>query len=111
MTVSFIPRANGCVERQNTTITQTLRMYVNKDQNNWHFLLPMGLISIRSAPNTETLGYNPIKMLFGDEMRLPFDTSLIPRETLGPDAKTHVTQLIDRLKMVHEQATKNSKLS
>ena len=111
MTASYNPRANGCVERQKATIAQTLRMYINKDQNNWHLLLPTVLMSIRSAPNTETSGYSPFKMLFGDEMRLPFDTSLIPRETLGPEAKTHVTQLIDRLKMVHEQATKNSELS
>ena len=44
-------------------------------------------------------------------MRLPFDTSLVPRETLGPEAKTHVTQLMDRLKIVHEQAAKNSELT
>ena len=110
-TASYNPRANGCVERQNATIAQTIRMYVNKDQTNWHLLLPTVLMSIRSSPNTETSGYSPFKMLFGDEMRLPFDTTLIPRETLGPEAKTHVTQLIDRLKIVHEQAARNTELT
>lgn len=111
MTASYNPRANGCVERQNATIAQTLRAYINKDQNNWHLLLPTVLMSIRSAPNTETSGYSPFKMLFGNEMRLPFDTTLVPKETLGPEAKIHVTNLIDRLKLVHEQATTNSQLS
>ena len=111
MTASYNPRANGCVERQNATIAQTIRMYINKDQNNWHLLLPTVLMSIRSTPNPESSGYSPFKMLFGDEMRLPFDTNLIPRETLGPDAKAHVTQLINRLKLVHEQAAKNTKIA
>ena len=44
-------------------------------------------------------------------MRLPFDTSLVPRETLGPEAKTHVKELIDRLKLVHEQAAKNTQIT
>ena len=68
-------------------------------------------MSIRSAPNTETSEYSPFKMLFGDEMRLPFDTTLVPKETLGPEAKIHVTNLIERLKLVREQADKNSTLT
>ena len=110
-TASYNPRANGCVERQNATIAQTLRMYINKDQNNWHLLLPTILMGIRSTPNTESSGYSPFQMLFGGEMRLPFDTTLIPRETLGPEAKTHVNQLLDRLKVVHEMASKNTEIS
>ena len=111
MTASYNPRANGCVERQNASIAQTIRMYISKDQNNWHLLLQTALMAIRSAPNTESSGYSPFKMLFGGEMRLPFDTTLIPRETLGPEAKTHVKQLIDRLKLIHEQATQNTELT
>ena len=111
MTASYNPRANGSVERQNATIAQTLRMYVSKDQSNWDLLLPTVLMSIRSAPNTESSGFSPYKMLFGNEMRIPFDTALVPRETLGPEAKTHVTQLIDRLKLIHDQAAKNTELS
>ena len=106
MTASYNPRANGSVERQNATIAQTLRMYVSKDQSNWYLLLPTVHMSIRSAPNTESSGFSPYKMLFGNEMRIPFDTALVLREKLGPEAKTHVTQLIDRLKLIHDQAAK-----
>ena len=111
MTASYNPRANGSVERQNASIAQTIRMYVSKDQNDWHLLLPTALMAIRAAPNTESSGFSPFKMLFGGEMRLPFDSNLIPRETLGPEAKTHVKQLMDRLKLVHEQATQNTELT
>ena len=89
MTASYNPRANGCVERQNATIAQTLRMYIDKDQTNWHLLLPTVFMSIQSSNNTKTSGYSPFKMLFGDEMRLPFDTTLVPSETLGPEAKIY----------------------
>ena len=99
------------MERQKATIAPTLRMYINKDENNWHLLLPTILMGVRSTPNTENSGYSPFQMLFGSEMRLPFDTSLIPRETLGPEAKTHVNQLLDRLKVVHEMASKNTEIS
>ena len=47
-------------------------------------------------------GFSPYKMLF--EMRIPFDTALVPREILGPEAITHVTKLIDRLNLIHDQA-------
>lgn len=82
--------------------------YVDKDQKNWHLLIPTVLMSLRSTPNTETSGFSPIKMLFGGEMRLPIDTSLIPRETL---AKTHMDQLLDRLKLVHKVAKKNTEVT
>ena len=105
MTAIYNPRANGSVERQNATIAQTLRMYVSKDQSNWDLHLPTVHISIRSAGNTEGSGFSPYKMLSGNEMRIPFDTALVQRETLGQEAKTH------RLKLIHYQAAKNTKLS
>ena len=64
-------------------------------------------MSVRSIPNTETSGYSPFKMLFGNEMRLPFDTTLVPKETLGPEANIHLSNLIEMLKLVHGQATQN----
>ena len=44
-------------------------------------------MDMRSQPNTETFAYSPFKMLFGAEMRLPFDVNLIPRDTLKPTDK------------------------
>ena len=110
-TASYNPQANGCVERQNAVIAQILRMYINEKKNDWHLILPTVLMSIRSSPNTETSGFSPFKMLFGKEMRLPFDTDLVPRESLGPEAKTFMTQLLDNLKTVHSHATMNSEMT
>ena len=72
------------MEHQNASIAQTIRMYVCKDQNDRHLILSCALMAIWSALNSERSGISPFKMLFGGEMRLPFDTNLIPMETLGP---------------------------
>ena len=106
-----IQKRMAVLNAKNATIRQGLRMYVNKDQKNWHLLLPTVLIAMRSTPNTETLGFTPFKMLFRSEMRLPFDTTLVPRETPGPEAKVHIDQLLDRLKTVHGHATRNTEIT
>ena len=107
-TSSYRPQANGCVERQNANIIQTIRMYVDRSQRDWHMILPVALMSLRSSPNLETSGFSPFKMLFGCEMRLPFDVNLIPRDNLGADAKVHVEHLLGRLKLFQELAKDNS---
>lgn len=108
-TASYRPQSNGCVERQNASITQTIRMYVDRSQRNWPSFLPVALMALRSTPNLETSGFSPFQMLFGCKMRVPFDTQLIPRDNLGPEAKVHVEQLLNRLKLSHEIAKENSK--
>lgn len=107
-TASYNPKANGCCERQNATIIQTLRMYIDKDQKNWNMFLPIVLQALRSSPNIETSGFSPYKMMFGGEMRLPMDVNLIPRETLGTEAKQHIQSLLQRLKVIHNIAKQNT---
>ena len=107
-TASYNPQANGCVERQNATISKTIAKYVQKDQQNWHKVLPVVLMGMRSQPNTETSGFSPYKMLFGGEMRLPFDVNLIPKDSLKPEDKIIVRDLLDTLKLVHGTAKSNT---
>ena len=107
-TSSYRPSCNGCVERQNANIIQTIRMYVDRSQRDWHMILPVALMALRSSPNLETSGFSPFKMLFGCEMRLPFDINLIPRDNLGPEAKIHMEHLLGRLKLYREIAKDNS---
>ena len=106
-TSSYRPDCNGAVERQNANIGQILRSYVSKHQKDWPLYLPVALMSLRSTPNTETSGYSAHEMLFGKQMRLSYDTTLVPRDTLSPQAKFHVSELIKRLKAIHEQAKEN----
>ena len=81
-TSSYHPQTNGTVERAKSTLLQALRSYISKDQGNWPKLLPSIMMAFRSMPNTESTGYSPYEMVFGETMNLPIDTSLIPKQTL-----------------------------
>ena len=107
-TSSYRPSCNGCVERQNANIIQTIRMYVDRSQRDWYMILIVALMALRSSPNLETSGFSSFKMFFGCEMRLPFDINLIPRDNLGPEAKIHMEHLLGRLKLYREVAKDNS---
>lgn len=106
-TSPYHPQSNSPVERYNSVISQCLRAYIDKEQNNWPKLLPSVLMSLRRSPCTESTQYSPYKMLFGKEMNLAFDTQIIPKETMGKDAKQHFDALLDELKMVEDTAKQN----
>ncbi|XP_041366707.1 uncharacterized protein LOC121381454 [Gigantopelta aegis] len=63
-------------------------------------------MAMRNTPCQST-GYSPHYLLFGKEMHLPSDTSLLPKPSLGKDAKMHITTLIDNLKVVKAIAKDN----
>jgi hypothetical protein len=50
-------------------------------------------------------------MLFGREMRLPFDVALLPKPSLGKDAETHMKSLLGHLKVVKQIAHDNIEAS
>ena len=107
LTSSYHPQSNGSVERRNSTIAQCLKAYVNKEQTNWSDLLPSILMAMRMCPSTQTSGLSPHQLLFGREMNLPFDISLIPKNNLSRHAQDHVKNLMSHLKVVKDIASKN----
>lgn len=67
LSTAFHPQTDGQTERQNSTMEQYLRAYVNFTQDNWVSLLPMAEFaynnvynaSIRMSPFMANLGYDP----------------------------------------------------
>ena len=106
-TSSYHPQTNATVERVNSTLSQTLRAYINKDQSNWPSLLPSVMMAFRSTPCTESTQFTPFHLLFGREMNLPIDTTLIPKPSLGQNAKQYFQELFTKLKVSQEIATQN----
>lgn len=106
-TSSYHPQTNAACERMNSTIAQCIRTYINEDQDNWTELLPGILMALRMSPSTQSSDLSPHQILFGSEMELPFDTSVIPKDGMNQDAKTHVENLIKHLKVVENIATDN----
>ena len=106
-TSSYHPMSNGVCESRNKIIAQSLRAFVDKDQSNWADFLSSIMMTLRMSPSTQTSDMSPYNLVFGTEMNLPFDTSLIPKQGLNRDAKAHVIQLMERLKVVKALATEN----
>lgn len=108
-TSSYHPQTNGLVERQNSTIAQTIRTYCGKDQNLWPIHLQSVMMAIRKSPASNTTEFSPYYMVFGQEMKLPFDIALIPKENLSQATKDHIKEIQSNLEIVHEIAKENDK--
>lgn len=81
-TSAYHPQTNSTCERLNSTLAQILRAYIGNDQKNWPSLLPAAMMACRMSPCTQSTSLSPFYMLFGREMNLPIDTSLIPKTSL-----------------------------
>ena len=110
-TSSYHPQTNAAVERVNSTLSQTLRAYIDKDQSNWPSLLPSVMMAFRSTPCTESTQLTPFQLLFGREMNLPIDTTLIPKPSLGQNARQYFQELLNKLKSSQEIAAENMKIA
>ena len=106
-TSRYHPETNATVERANSTLAQTLRAFISKDQQRWPSLLPSVMMAFRSTPCTETTGFSPYQLVFGREMNLPIDTSLVPKRSLPADVQQHMQQLLECLKLYRTCATGN----
>ena len=103
-TSSYHPQTNATVERANSTVVQILRAYVEKNQQNWPSLLPSIMMAVRSSPCMESTGFSPFRLVFGKEMCLPIDTSLIPKSTLPVNTRQYFEQLLSNFKVTREIA-------
>lgn len=106
-TSAYHPQSNSFCERNNRTILQALRAYTDKEQNNWPKLIPGILMALRNSPCTQSTDHSPFYMVFGREMNLPFDIRVTPKDSLQADAKEHIRDILENLKITHEIAKEN----
>ena len=71
-TVPYRPESDGQVERQNRTLQQMLKCYINQYRNDWDDHLPYLNMAYRASPH-ESTGCSPNLMMFGSENNLPID--------------------------------------
>ena len=110
-TSAYHPQTNSTCERLNSTIAQILRAYIDKDHKNWPSLLPSVMMACRMSPSTQSTGLSPFYLLFGKEMNLPIDTSLIPKTSMGLDAQTYFENLLRRLNVAKEITGSSMKIA
>lgn len=108
-TSSYHPQTNSACERQNSVIAQSLRAFCESAPEKWPKILPSVMMSFRKSPCTQSTEFSPFYLMFGDDMRLPFDTSVIPKESLGNDAKQYLKHILENLKISQQVSQENEK--
>jgi hypothetical protein len=65
----YHPETDGCSERTNKTIEQSLRYHVDRNQKNWVKALPLVRFNIMNTVNAST-GFSPFQLRMGHSPRL-----------------------------------------
>ena len=74
-TTAYHPQTDGLVERQNQTLKQMIRTYVNRKQDDWDDLLPYLSFAYNTSVHSST-GISPYFLLYGREATMPVDIAL-----------------------------------
>jgi len=113
------PSSQGLAERSIRTVLQRLKMKLMGKQN-WAQQISTILFALRGTPSVRSTMFSPFYIMFGQEMRFPFDLTLpalaIPH-LLVPDMTSkekdnnslmkHVKVLHPRLDLIRQLAREN----
>jgi hypothetical protein len=95
MSTAYHPQSDGQTERQNRTLEETLRAYVNKRGSDWDLHLGTAELAYNSATHAVTK-LSPIKLDGGIDARLPIN---LAASGAGSDENMDVDEFLAR----HEQ--------
>jgi len=63
----YHPQTDGLVECLNSTLCQTLSMFVSKNPKDWDVFMPAALFAFRTSPS-ESTGKIPFYLLYGGKL-------------------------------------------
>jgi hypothetical protein len=95
MSTAYHPRTDRQSERNNQWVEQFFRFYIDEDQKNWAFYLPLAEFAHNSWKN-ESTGHSPFEVLMGYNLRAEWTTA--------PSPIPQVTLRLDQFKRAWEQA-------
>ena len=75
--MAFYPQTNGQIKRQDSTIEAYLRVFVNKEQNNWACFLLIAEFAYNNAKNAST-GHMLFELNYGFHPRVFFEDDIDP---------------------------------
>jgi hypothetical protein len=109
-TTPLHPQSNGMVERYVKTIEEHLRKVVASNQRDWDEKLLLFLLAYRASTH-DTTGLTAASLVFGRELRLPFDLLFgVPPDKERPTTD-YTAELEDQLYNIHNYARQNLKLA
>ena len=107
-TSSYHPQTDGLVERFNSTLCQSLSMYVAKNQKDWDDFIPLILFARRTSVS-EAIGDSPFYVLYGREPRLPIDVKYLrlDSDNMSSSVLEHRKRVVEKVEMAQNLAREN----
>ena len=103
-TTPYRPSANGQVERQNRSLMDAVRCFVDSSQKNWDEHLPQLAGAMRSCINRST-GFTPNMLMLGRETNQPADLMLgVGQDKIYSGSDEYVMGLEKAIRNAHEVA-------
>ena len=99
------PAGNAKVERANRTLMTSLKLVCPKQEDWAKYIAPV-LFSYRASVAIP-LGMSPFHALFGREMSLGIDLTLLEQCEAAPTTQSFTTDLVSKLKITHDIVQKN----
>jgi hypothetical protein len=109
-TSAYHPACNGRVEVMNSVIAKSLRAQCSTSQEKWAKHLPGILLGLRLSQNSST-NFSPYYMVFGHQMRLPVDCSLLPKDNLSKSVKQYIEEIKEVTEISLDIAKQNTEHS
>ncbi len=113
-TSAYHPQTNSTCERVNRSLAQSIRTYIDVDQKNWADLLPGILMAFRRTESTNSTGYSPFELVFGQQMHAPIDNVLdepSKKQKVSQTAAKYFQKLQTQLNVMNKVDQDNVKLS
>ena len=107
-TSSYHPQTDGLLERFNSTLCQSLSMYVSKNQKDWDEFIPLVLFVQRTSV-LDAIGDSPFYVLYGRETRLPIDVKYLPLvdEDLSTSVLDYRKRVVEKVELGQNLAREN----
>ena len=105
-TTAYHPQTDGLVEKMNSTLCQTLSMFVSKHQKDWDIFIPAALMAFRTSPCAAT-GESPFYLLYRREPLLPMDVSLLPPTDPTSSIAEHRRRIVTQIELAQQLAKEN----
>ena len=103
-----ILQTDGLVERFNSTLCQSLSMYVSKNQKDWDEFIPLILFAHRTSV-LDAIGDSPFYVLYGREPRFPIDVKYLPpaADDLSTSALDYRKRVVEKVELAQNLAREN----
>ena len=105
---SYHPQTDGLVERFNSTLCQSLSIYVSKKQKDWDDFTPLILFAHRTCV-LNAIGDSPFYVLYGREPRLPIDVKYLPpaADDLSTSVLAYRKRVVEKVELAQNLAREN----